>query len=425
MERTIVMTQGWFDGERHRPEEVAMLIESGMIQRILRCDREQLSTQLPAGWKNNVPIREAAYVMPGLVEAHCHLLLDGGELNFKRRSDYLKSNRDTMLATGRNQLAANLNHGITLIRDAGDIHGVNHQLREEISTGKTVAPTLRSPGVALRKKGRYGSFMAREVADSQSIAATVEEIAETADDLKIVLTGIIDFEHGCVKGQPQFDREELDLIVNSAQRCGRSTFAHCSGEAGLNLAVDVGVDSIEHGFFMTEEILHKMADKYIAWVPTFSPVHFQWAHPELAGWNVETVGHLARILDRHRTMLELAARLGVPLIAGSDAGSYGVKHGAALLDEIVFMNEAGVPLELVLRGATSLPRETWNCQSADIAEGNKADLLLLAGSPFDDPANLRELLAVYKDGWFEPENQDVKGGKGAITSEAVKYSKAC
>jgi len=123
--------------------------------------------------------------------------------------------------------------------------------------------------------------------------------------------------------------------------------------------------------------------------------------------------------------VELASRLGVPLIAGSDAGSYGVKHGSALLDEIVFMHEAGIPLELVLHGATSLPRKTWNCQNADIAEGNKADLLLLNGSPFDDPANLRELLAVYKDGWFEPENQNVEACKDTITSEAVKYSKAC
>ncbi len=425
MERTIVLTHGWFDGETHHAEDAALLIESGVIQQVLCADREQFPHLLPDGWDVNLPIREAAYVMPGLVEAHCHLLLDGGELEFKKRSDYLKSDRDTMLSSGRSQLAANLQHGITLIRDAGDIHGINHQIREEIATGTSVAPTLRSPGVAIRKKGRYGSFMAREVADRESIAATVEEIAQTADDLKIVLTGIIDFEHGCVKGVPQFDREELGLLVDNARLCGRSTFAHCSGEAGLNLAVDVGVDSIEHGFFMTEEVLQKMADKNIAWVPTFSPVHFQWAHPELAGWNVETVGHLSRILDRHRTMLELASRLGVPLIAGSDAGSYGVKHGAALLDEIDFMTEAGVPLEQVLRGATSLPRKLWGCPSADIATGNKADLILLAGSPFDDPANLRELIAVYKDGWFEPENQYVEGGKGAIASGDVKYSKAC
>jgi imidazolonepropionase-like amidohydrolase len=135
---------------------------------------------------------------------------------------------------------------------------------------------------------------------------------------------------------------------------------------------------------MSREILAILAEKQIAWVPTFSPVHFQWARPEIVGWNDEVVANLRRILDSHSEHVAIAVEMGVPVVIGSDAGSHGVRHGAAVIDEIGFLIGAGVPLTKALNAATSLPRKLWRNDTADIKPGSKAEIIGLAESPFEN-----------------------------------------
>jgi hypothetical protein len=134
-----------------------------------------------------------------------------------------------------------------------------------------------------------------------------------------------------------------------------------------------------------------MAAKGISWVPTFSPVHFQFEHSELGGWSGETIAGLWRILEQHFEMISLAGELSVPIVAGSDAGSCGVPHGPGLVDELFFLRRAGLPLESVLESGTSRPRRLWNCASADVRTGNRANLIALDGSPFDELESLRRV----------------------------------
>jgi imidazolonepropionase-like amidohydrolase len=152
---------------------------------------------------------------------------------------------------------------------------------------------------------------------------------------------------------------------------------------------------------MTDELLAKMAHRGIAWVPTFSPVHFQWARPDIVGWNEETVGHLRRILDSHLEHVGKAAEMGALLVAGSDSGSHGVPHGSALVDELFHFLDAGLSMDQTLRSATSLPRRLWGVGSADIAAGSRADLITLAGSPYDDAENLRRVRTICRAGRHE------------------------
>jgi len=140
---------------------------------------------------------------------------------------------------------------------------------------------------------------------------------------------------------------------------------------------------------MTPDILDVMADKRIAWVPTVSPVNFQWARPELAGWDAGTIDNLRRILDSHREHIGLAHRKGVELVAGSDAGSPGVVHGEALLDELFHFLDAGLPMSAVLEAATSRPRRLWEVETANISVGATAEVVALEASPFDKPTALR------------------------------------
>ncbi|MDP7101810.1 MAG: amidohydrolase family protein [Rhodospirillales bacterium] len=357
-----------------------MSLEDGLIKDIL-------TSELPS--EVNVEddlIEHAAFIMPGLVEAHCHLFLDGGELDFKQRSEYLKADEDEMLAVARRNIAASLVTGITFIRDAGDKWGINHRIREELAASDELVPEVRSPGLGIRKPKRYGGFMAREVETKDEILAAIKDLLKTGDELKILLTGIIDFETGTVKGEPQFDVDEAKLIVATAHDLGYRTFAHCSGLAGLEVAAAAGVDSVEHGFFITRDILEILAEKQIAWVPTFSPVHFQWTRPEIVGWSDESVDNLRRILDSHSEHIKLADEMGVPVVVGSDAGSHGVVHGEAVIDEIKFLVDAGMSMAKALNATTALPRRLWGSPSADIKPGNKVEIIGLPESPFENMA---------------------------------------
>lgn len=389
----VLVAESYFDGTRlHEGGPFTIEIVRGVIQHILPGDASAaVAARHLHEFGEQAEVMAVPFVMPGLVEAHCHLFLDGSELDFQKRKDYLDAPREEMLAVGRRSLARTLAAGVTLIRDAGDLHGINTQLKAELTRQSGVAPALLSAGRAIRKKGRYGSFMAVEVTDAESIVRTIRELAPTADQLKILLTGIIDFEKGQMKGGVQFDLAEAKLIVKTARELGLRIFAHCSGPEGLKIAVAAGIDSIEHGFFMGRDVVRAMADKGIAWVPTFAPVYFQYARPELAGWNEQTVAALWAILERHFEHVGLAAELGVSVMAGSDAGSYGVAHGQGLIDELVFLRRAGLSLDKVLAAATSVPRRLWGCASADLQPARRADLIVLDGSPAADLQNLRRV----------------------------------
>ncbi len=376
-----VRAQSYFDGQDPHCETdgpFLLAIRDGAIESIARAAADAQADI------------EAPFVMPGLVEAHAHLFLDGGELNLEKRNAHLSAGAADMMEVARANIVRSERAGMTLVRDAGDRYGINHAIRDELRRDEQATIAVRSPGLGIKRPKRYGGFMARDVEPGGDIEAIIDDITRTADDVKIILTGVIDFAAGSVKGSPQFGEEELRAIVAAAHARDRLTFAHCSGLDGLRVAVSAGVDSIEHGFFMTRDILGHMADKGIAWVPTFSPVHFQWARPEIAGWDAATVGNLRRILDSHLEHVAIAHALGVELVAGSDSGSPGVVHGEALINELLHFLDAGIPMQDVLRAATSRPRRLWGMPPVDIQPGNVAELVIFEQSPFADPQALRK-----------------------------------
>ncbi|MCC7257879.1 MAG: amidohydrolase family protein [Gammaproteobacteria bacterium] len=327
----------------------------------------------------------AAFLLPGLVEAHCHLFLGGAARQAADRSAGQGADFAGLAAIAEANIRHARAHGITLIRDAGDRHGINHEMRRRRGDVAEFWPAIRSPGPAIRRAGGYGRFMAIDVATPDEAVAAVDRVAQSADDVKILLTGIVDFEHGAVPQGPQFDVRTLRQMIDCAHGQGRPVFAHCSGAEGIELAIAAGVDSIEHGYFMTAEALRAMAGEGIAWVPTVAPVHFQWKHPQYAGWPAATVANLGRIVGDHLDRIALADQLGVRLIAGSDAGSPGVGHGRGLLQELSLFGAAGLPMDRVLASATATPRQHWGQDWPVLVAGAPAEFCLLAQSPFDRP----------------------------------------
>lgn len=363
-----------------------------------------------------------ATLLPGLIEAHAHLFLEGGELDAEKRAVYLQRPPAELLAAARMRLPKLVRLGIAGVRDAGDKDGVGLALSKWYRNGHdrgrqvfdllsarsqapaadaSLSPYYESPGAAIHHHGRYGGFMADALENFSSPYACVEaRVAAGADRIKLIPTGIINFKKGAVTSEPQMTTDEVTALVAAAKTFQRQTFAHASGDLGIDRAIDGGVDSIEHGFFLRDDQLAKLRDRQIAWVPTFAPVHAQVKHAPRVGWDAEIVANLQRILDQHARTLVKAHHLGVTIVAGSDAGSYGVPHGTGFLEELELMERAGLPAIAVINSATgaSAGRLQYKEKIGRLAPGQASRFILTRHSPLESVANLRRARTIVFDG---------------------------
>jgi imidazolonepropionase-like amidohydrolase len=348
-------------------------------------------------------------LLPGLIEAHAHLFLEGGELDPEKRAAYIKQTPAELQAAAVPRLEKLVRLGVTAVRDAGDKDGVGLALSQRYKTlrsqpsalSQSVMPYLESPGAAIHHRGRYGSFMGGALEDYASLADCVAaRVAAGADRIKLIPTGIINFQKGAVTTEPQMTTDELRQLVAAATAHGRQTFAHASGDAGIERVIESGVDSVEHGFFVRDDQLTRMRDRRTAWVPTFAPVRLQVDEANRYGWDGNVVGNLQRILDNHAASLAKAHALGVLIVAGSDAGSVGVPHGTGFYYELELMERAGLPSLAVINAATgtSAGRLAYREKFGRIEPGHLPRFILTRHSPLAGIANLRRAKIVVFDG---------------------------
>jgi imidazolonepropionase-like amidohydrolase len=342
-------------------------------------------------------------ILPGLIEAHAHLFLEGGEEDSQKRMEYLQVSKEQFLERAIPRLKRLLQIGVIGVRDAGDKYGVGLALQRQCRERSSLAsmPYVDSPGAAIYHQGRYGSFMGGALEEYDSFEACVAaRVADGAYRIKLLATGIINFEKGAVTAKPQLPLAELEKLVAAARKHGCQTFAHASGNDGIANCIGAGVDSIEHGFFLDEDQLAMMRDKNIAWVPTFAPVQFQVDKAAQLGWSDTVKSNLLRILESHARALMKAHSMGVCVLAGSDAGSHGVAHGWGLLWELELMERAGMSSLQVIRAATgsSALRLGYRQPFGIIRPGALSRFILTEHSPFQTVRNLRKPKIVFFDG---------------------------
>ena len=342
--------------------------------------------------------------LPGLIEGHSHVALAGAELDAARRAVYQNQDPATLLrlALARSETTAKL--GVVAMRDGGDKAGVGLAI-SRLTGDPEIAPAFTtrvfSPGSGIHRRGRYGAFFSEPIEDhSNPDACVAARVAAGADHVKLVPTGIINFAKGEVTAAPQFHAAEIAEFKLAAAHHHRHLMAHASGTSGIGEAIDGGVDTIEHGFFITPEQLAKMRDRNIAWLPTFAPVQAQVDFADLMGWTEPIIANLRRILENHAHSLQTALALGVNVLVGSDAGSYGVAHGDGLLWEMDLMQAAGMkPLDLLCQ-ATLGNRQALTADNrlGELAAGCPARFILTAHDPITSVAALRQRRHIIFDG---------------------------
>lgn len=384
------------DGESSEPLSNAHVVFNA--SGILYANAEAPSSELGLTGGKTQPdlILPEHTLMPGLIEAHAHLFLQGRELDAEKRKVHLQQTSAQLLTHAQNRLPQLLRYGVIAVRDAGDKDGVGLALSKayrERSGDEPPSPYIDSPGAAIHHKGRYGSFMGSVIEDHDSAADCVaSRVSDGADRIKLIPTSIINFKKGLVTAKPQMEAPELIDFVTAAKAHGKQTFAHASGDIGIDHVIEAGIDTIEHGFFIRPDQLDRMLEKNIAWVPTFAPVQKQIDHAEIMGWDDECLSNLKKIIKNHKASLRYAHQIGVTIIAGSDAGSYGVAHGKDFIYELELMQKAGLSPIDVINCATgnSSKRLSFHENFGLIKAGYKSRMILTSHRPQDKISNLRK-----------------------------------
>lgn len=256
-----------------------------------------------------------------LGECHAHLMMNA--VDYQRAvADNARAPREDLV---RGFLEEYRRLGIFFLRDGGDRLGVSR-------LAKRLAPEYgidyRSPIFAIHKAGHYGRVVGFPFETMGEYRDLVDKAkAQGADFIKIMLSGILDFDRYGVITSAGLPVEEAGEMVRIAHGEGLAVMAHVNGRDCILTALEAGIDSLEHGYGMDGSCLRALRDEGAVWVPSLAPV----ANPIGSGRFSDQV--LRRWLDGQLETVAAAAGMGIPLAAGSDAGAYWVPHGQGLRDE--------------------------------------------------------------------------------------------
>ena len=257
-----------------------------------------------------------------LGECHAHIIMDG--VNYRHAIDLHRNGPDDNVI--REHLKIYQDRGIIFVRDGGDALGVSARAKE-------LAPEYgidyRTPVFAIHKEGHYGSIVGKSFSTMPEFYKRVLEAKEqSADFIKIMTTGLLDFNaHGAITGTP-LDAAEVKEMVHIAHEEGMAVMSHTNGTYGVQAAVEAGVDSLGHGNYMNEESLTMLSESHTVWVPTLVTVR------NLLGDGRYADETLRPIIETAEENVRKAFGLGVKVAPGSDAGAYRVLHGQGIQDEM-------------------------------------------------------------------------------------------
>lgn len=266
-------------------------------------------------------------------DCHMHMILDGYEWKGAIARHREKPDEHFI----HQVLSTYQKLGYTYLRDGGDRWNAGKRSRE---LAKEYGITYRTPLAPLCKQGHYGAFIGltwETIAQYRDLV--VQHRENGADFIKIMISGLMDFDHFGVLTEDGLHPEEIRELIHIAHEEGMSVMSHCNGARTAEAAAKYGVDSIDHGAYLDKDALQAMEDNGTVWVPTLSTIG------NLRGKGRFSEDAVCKILDSALT--NVAEYKGL-LAAGTDAGAWAVPHGSTTEEGYFAM--AGVGEERLLEG---------------------------------------------------------------------------
>lgn len=341
------------------------------------------------------------FVMPGVIDAHVHITWDGSSdpVGLDEREGVYQA-----MVRGLNHARDSLKAGVTTVRDTGSMGDVAVEVAYAIQKGYAKGCRIVPCGASIQSI--YG-----HVPNIGVIADTDGELIREIREKKLLLT---EKEISCqwIKimatggaagmeevGPSMYSQEQLQLIVGEAHRLHMKVAAHAVSREGIVECIKAGIDTIEHGADIPDEYLRMMKDKGLTLVPTLA------IYKVLAeSYGIvpdRMVAKSKAVTENQKSTFARAREMGVRIALGTDSGSPNFGPQPAAFQEMLIMEEYGMPSAEVIRSATLTAAEVLGLeeQIGSLDEGKTADVLILSENPYERLQAFTEALeAVYQAG---------------------------
>jgi len=368
---------------------------------------ESVGTTVPAGAR--VLDLGNRVLLPGLIDAHTHVLLQGDPTSVEYDEQILKEYPAHRVARAVRALKIGLEHGFTSMRDL-ETEGAGYDdvaLRDAVNEGVVPGPRLKVVGPALSTTGSYpiqhyrpdwkfpSGVMVCDGADGCRRAVR-EQLSYGTDWVKIYANtgGLRVTADGYIDSPPNWTREEIEAVVSEAHAHGVRVAAHARSDSGVRIALAAGVDSIEHGDSIRPEAAAEMARRGIFLVPTLVVADYVAGPRAAAGCAV-----CAQTEKSHAKSFDNCRKAGVKIAFGTDAGGFPWTE-LNQAKEFAFEVKLGMtPIEAI-RSATTVAADLLGMtgQVGSAEKGALADLVAVAGDPLADVTVLEKIDFVMKGG---------------------------
>jgi imidazolonepropionase-like amidohydrolase len=343
-------------------------------------------------------------VLPGLIDAHTHLLLQGDPTSASYDEQLLYQSIPYRAILAARNARLSLLHGFTALRDV-ETEGAMYadvDVKRAVNRGEVPGPRIFAATRAMAPTGMYPIVSANwdlelphgvqpvDGVDGARLAVR-EQVAHGADWIKYYSDRRYYFGPDSVlHSWVNFTDEEAKAIVDEAHRLGRPVAAHAIGSDGIAAALRAGVNSIEHGDGLTDSLMDVMLRRDVYWVPTVTVSQYV-AGPRGGIWQP--------MVDHQRAAFQLALKKGVKIVMGTDAGGFPWTEINQAREFEYYVQYGMTPMQAIKSG-TSLAAELLGQQNrlGSVASGMWADLIAVAKSPLQDITELQRVTFVMKGG---------------------------
>jgi imidazolonepropionase-like amidohydrolase len=353
----------------------------------------RLGNGLPGEFEKVIDAK-GKYVLPGIIDCHVHLSLNGSANSL---SDITHATETTAILTAVKNAEKLVRAGITTIRECGGVGRESIILKKEILNGNFIGPRIITCGQAI--KTINGHFLGVETCGPQSTRRIARElIRDGADFIKIMATGGL----GKVGEKPnvvELDVDEMQAAALEGKKHDMPIVIHCHSKQGILNALAAGATSIEHGTFLDQEAVDQILEHDAYLTPTFSPYELIAQYGPESGLSAHMCDTSKQLAEYKKDSFHLAYDRGVKISFGRDAGAPFVKH-EDFVYEMKAMEGAGMSPKDIIISATKTAAKAnhiWDI-TGSIEAGKSADIMILPSDPTIDLSNFCQVETVLAEG---------------------------